>query len=144
MAFNNWPYTDFHDLNLSWLLEIVRVLDTRVQVIERIINNGGGGGSAVTSVNGMTGAVVLDASDVGALPDTALVGYATQNWVRNQGYQTANDVNSAISSATNNLQTKTITDTGGYYTSDTVEGALQEIGGEIAGINTLIGSGVII
>lgn len=41
------------------------------------------------------------------------------------------------------LQTKTITDTGGYYTTDTVEGALQEIGAEIAGVNTLIGTGVI-
>lgn len=40
-------------------------------------------------------------------------------------------------------QTKAITDTGGYYTTDTVEGALQEIGAELAGINTLIGSGVI-
>ena len=42
------------------------------------------------------------------------------------------------------LQTKAITDTGGYYTTDTVDGALQEIGAELAGINTLIGSGVII
>ena len=41
------------------------------------------------------------------------------------------------------LQTKAITDTGGYYTTDTVEGALQEIGAEIAGVNTLIGTGVI-
>ena len=40
-------------------------------------------------------------------------------------------------------QTKSITDTGGYYTTDTVEGALQEIGAEIAGVNTLIGTGVI-
>ena len=32
-------------------------------------SNGGGGG-AVSSVNGQTGAVVLDAADVGALPDT--------------------------------------------------------------------------
>lgn len=40
-------------------------------------------------------------------------------------------------------QTKAITDTGGYYTTDTVEGALQEIGAELAGVNTLIGSGVI-
>ncbi len=40
-------------------------------------------------------------------------------------------------------QPKSITDTGGYYTTDTVEGALQEIGAELAGINTLIGSGVI-
>ena len=41
------------------------------------------------------------------------------------------------------IQTKSITDAGGYYTTDTVEGALQEIGAELAGINTLIGSGVI-
>ena len=40
-------------------------------------------------------------------------------------------------------QTEAITDAGGYYTTDTVEGALQEIGAELAGINTLIGSGVI-
>jgi hypothetical protein len=42
-----------------------------------------------------------------------------------------------------NYQTKAITDTGGYYSTDTVEGALQEIGAELAGVNTLIGSGVI-
>lgn len=41
------------------------------------------------------------------------------------------------------LQTKAITDTGGYYTTDTVDGALQEIGAELAGVNTLLGSGVI-
>ena len=35
-----------------------------------------------------------------------------------------------------------ITDSGGYFTSDTVEGALQEIGAELAGINTLLGSGI--
>lgn len=42
-----------------------------------------------------------------------------------------------------NYQTKAITDTGGYYSTDTVDGALQEIGAELSGINTLIGSGVI-
>ena len=35
-----------------------------------------------------------------------------------------------------------ITDSGGYFTSDTVEGALQEIGAELAGVNTLLGSGI--
>ena len=40
------------------------------------------------------------------------------------------------------LQSKSITDRGGYFTSDTVEGALQEIGAELAGINTLLGSGI--
>lgn len=40
------------------------------------------------------------------------------------------------------LQPKTITDSGSHFTSDTVEGALQEIGAELAGINTLLGSGI--
>ena len=40
------------------------------------------------------------------------------------------------------LQSKSITDSGGYFTTDTVEGALQEIGAELAGINTLLGSGI--
>ena len=35
-----------------------------------------------------------------------------------------------------------ITDSGGYFTSDTVDGALQEIGAELAGVNTLLGSGI--
>ncbi len=38
--------------------------------VDFIVRQGGGGGGAVSSVNGKTGAVVLDASDVGALPDT--------------------------------------------------------------------------
>lgn len=40
-------------------------------------------------------------------------------------------------------QAQAIADTGDYYTDDTVEGALQEIGAELSGINTLLGSGVI-
>lgn len=34
--------------------------------LDEIARNGGGGGGAVSSVNGKTGAVVLDATDVGA------------------------------------------------------------------------------
>lgn len=63
----------------------------------------GGGSSAVTSVNGQTGAVVLDASDVGALSDSTVIPtvptnvsafyndaeYATETWVTNQGYAEA-------------------------------------------------------
>ena len=113
-------------------------------------DEGGGGGGAVSSVNGKTGAVMLTAADVGALPDdtpipaavteqtvsgwgftkntgtyskpsggipktdldsavqtslekadTALqsvpTGYATETWVTNKGYQTAAQVQTAIS-----------------------------------------------
>lgn len=52
-------------------------------------------------------------------------------------------VNKADKSELLPLQTKAITDTGGYFTTDTVDGALQEIGAELAGVNTLLGSGVI-
>ena len=63
-----------------------------------------GGGGAVDSVNGKTGVVVLDASDVGALPDSTVIpaavteqtvagwGYATETWVNNKGYMTLNDL----------------------------------------------------
>jgi len=56
----------------------------------------GGGGGAVQSVNGKTGAVVLTASDVGALPfDTpipSLTGYATEAWTNQQLTAKANTV----------------------------------------------------
>lgn len=55
---------------------------------------------------------------------------------------TLRDDNTWVISETS-LQTSSITDTGDYFTSDTVEGALQEIGAELAGINTLLGSGEI-
>ena len=73
----------------------------------------GSGGGAVDSVNGQTGTVILDAEDVGALPDdtviptdtadltnsagfitsSALTGYATQTWVGQQGYLTSTALN---------------------------------------------------
>ena len=172
----------------------------------------GGGGGAVDSVNGKTGVVVLDAEDVGALPDDTAIPDETTvagwGFTKNTGtyskpssgipksdlasgvqdsldladtaIQTETDptvpswakaaqkpsysyseisgtptIPTKTSDLTNDsgfltshqdisgLQTKAITDTGGYFTTDTVEGALQEIGAEIAGVNTLIGTGVI-
>lgn len=37
------------------------------------------------------------------------------------------------------FQTKVITDAGGYFSSNTVEGVLQELGAELSGLNTLLG-----
>lgn len=70
---------------------------------------------------------------------TAAVPTKVSDLRNDRGFQTASQVQTAIAP----LQTKAITDTGGYYSTDTVEGALQEIGSELAGVNTLIGSGVI-
>ena len=145
------------------------------------------GGGSVDSVNGQTGVVVLDADDVGALPDSTVIPSKTSDLTNDSGYLTSavttfngqsgavtysapvTSVNGQtgavtlsiptvptnVSAFTNDAgyltqhqsltayQTKAITDTGGYFTTDTVEAALQEIGAEIAGINTLIGTGVI-
>lgn len=68
----------------------------------------------------------IPASDLAAGVIPSLSGYATEQWVQNQGYLTQHQSLSAY-------QPKAITDTGGYYTTDTVEGALQEIGAELAG-----------
>ena len=70
---------------------------------------------------------------------SAAVPTKTSELTNDSGYQTAAQVQTGIAP----LQTKAITDTGGYYTTDTVDGALQEIGAELAGVNTLLGSGVI-
>ena len=49
---------------------------------------GTGTGGAVLSVNGQTGAVVLDAADVGALPDTTVIPTKTSDLTNDSGYMT--------------------------------------------------------
>lgn len=77
-----YPYPNMQQLNLDWILG-------RLKAIMKFLPSGGAVGqilrrtstgaewsdetavsAAVTSVNGQTGDVVLDADDVGALPDT--------------------------------------------------------------------------
>lgn len=48
-----------------------------------------GGGGAVDSVNGQTGTVVLDAEDVGALPDTTTIPTKTSDLTNNSGFITS-------------------------------------------------------
>lgn len=54
---------------------------------------------------------------------------------------TANSSTKTLSSQKikSDFQTKSITDTGNYFSTDTVEGALQEIGAELSGLATLLG-----
>ena len=62
-------------------------------------------GTEVHSVNGKTGHVILTAEDVGALPsDTpipSLDGYATEEWVQEQGYATERDIPANVSAFNN-------------------------------------------
>lgn len=66
-----------------------------------VINTGSG---AVNSVNGKTGDVVLDASDVGALPDSTAIPTKNSELINDSNYQTNTQVNSAIAThnSTNN------------------------------------------
>ena len=77
---NNFPYTDLHDINLNKFLKAIKNLlgghggeflrkKSNIPFDYEWSNVGGPSGS-VTSVNGQTGDVVLDAADVGALPDS--------------------------------------------------------------------------
>ena len=49
----------------------------------------GGAGGAVSSVNGQTGVVVLDAQDVGALPDSTTIPTKTSDLTNDSGFITA-------------------------------------------------------
>jgi len=53
---------------------------------------GGGGGGAVDSVNGKTGTVVLDASDVGALPASTPIPTKTSDLTNDSGFITSSDI----------------------------------------------------
>lgn len=70
--FNWFPYTNFHNLNLDWILKKLKDIPTKVSQLE---NDAGYVTSAsagiITSVNGQTGDVVLNASDVGAADASA-------------------------------------------------------------------------
>ena len=93
------------------------------------VRNGSKGSTGATGARGATGAAGED-------------GYTP---VRGTDYWTADDIatiQSYVDEKATALQSKSITDSGGHFTSDTVEGALQEIGTELAGINTLLGSGI--
>lgn len=78
-AFPKLPYSTMQQLNLDWILDRIRRFlpdtGTKGQVLTRTKDGAAwvdpeAASGAVSSVNGKTGAVVLTASDVGALPST--------------------------------------------------------------------------
>lgn len=64
--------------------------------------------SAVDSVNGQTGAVVLDAEDVGALPDNTPIPSKTSDLTNDSGFATTSDVSTALADYTKTADLTTL------------------------------------
>ena len=109
------------------------------------IEDGGTNIITVTKTDGTSSAFTVRNGSKGSTGATGATGAAGYTPVRGTDYWTADDIatiQSYIDEKAAALQSKSITDSGGHFTTDTVEGALQEIGAELAGINTLLGSGI--
>ena len=116
-------------------------------VVQTVISNSDGGTNVitVTKTDGTTSTFTVKNGSKGSTGATGAAGEDGYTPVRGTDYWTADDIaaiQSYIDEKAAALQSKSITDSGGHFTSDTVEGALQEIGAELAGINTLLGSGI--
>lgn len=96
----HFPYSSMQEINLDWILTKVKNIlrfvpdDGAVGQILRRTAHGAEwsdeqSGGAVSSVNGQTGAVVLDAGDVGALPDTTVIPTDTSDLTNGAGFVTA-------------------------------------------------------
>lgn len=87
--------------------------EKRVPVTRENVKYQDGGGGAVNSVNGKTGDVVLNAEDVGALPDTTVIPTSTSQLTNDSNFQTGQQVATAVAgeatlreTADNNLQSQ--------------------------------------
>ena len=119
-----------------------------IQSVEQTATSTEDGGAniiTVTKTDGTSSTFTVKNGSKGSTGATGAAGEDGYTPVRGTDYWTADDI-AAIQSYINEkaaaLQSKSITDSGGHFTTDTVEGALQEIGAELAGINTLLGSGI--
>ena len=119
-----------------------------IQSVEQTATSTEDGGAniiTVTKTDGTSSTFTVRNGYKGSTGATGAAGEDGYTPVRGTDYWTADDIatiQSYIDEKATVFQTKSITDSGGHFTSDTVEGALQEIGTELAGINTLLGSGI--
>lgn len=119
-----------------------------IQSVEQTATSTEDGGAniiTVTKTDGTSSTFTVRNGSKGSTGATGAAGEDGYTPVRGTDYWTADDI-AAIQNYINEkatvFQSKSITDSGGHFTSDTVEGALQEIGAELAGLNTLLGSGI--
>ena len=122
-----------------------------IQSVEQTTASTEDGGTnviTVTKTDGTSFTFTVKNGTKGSAGSTGAAGAAGKDGytpVRGTDYWTADDIatiQSYIDEKATVFQTKSITDSGGHFTTDTVEGALQEIGAELAGVNTLLGSGI--
>lgn len=119
-----------------------------IQSVEQTVTSTEDGGTniiTVTKTDGTSSTFTVRNGSKGSTGATGQAGRDGSTPVRGTDYWTEADIatiQSYINEKTAALQSKSITDSGGHFTTDTVEGALQEIGAELAGINTLLGSGI--
>ena len=116
-------------------------------VVQTVISNSDGGTNVitVTKTDGTSSTFTVKNGSKGSAGAPGAAGEDGYTPVRGTDYWTADDIaaiQSYVDEKATVLQSKSITDSGGHFTTDTVEGALQEIGAELAGINTLLGSGI--
>ena len=99
----------------------------------------------MTKTDGTSSTFTVKNGSKGSTGATGAAGEDGYTPVRGTDYWTADDIatiQSYIDEKATVFQSKSITDSGGHFHTDTVEGALQEIGAELAGLNTLLGSGI--
>lgn len=119
-----------------------------IQSVEQTATSTEDGGAniiTVTKTDGTSSMFTVRNGSKGSTGATGAAGKDGYTPVKGTDYWTADDIaaiQSYIDEKAAALQSKSITDSGGHFTTDTVEGALQEIGAELAGINTLLGSGI--
>ena len=119
-----------------------------IQSVEQTVTSTEDGGTnviTVTKTDGTSSMFTVRNGSKGSTGATSAAGKDGYTPVKGTDYWTSDDIatiQSYVDEKAAALQSKSITDSGGHFTTDTVEGALQEIGAELAGINTLLGSGI--
>ena len=137
MAVNKIPESGLPIRNVSDT-DYVRIVgaDGKSYRVPKTDFNGGGGGGTVdpslspTSTNAVQNKAIYAAMQ-GKADSSSLAAVATSG-----------DYNDLTGKPTipsiSGLQTQTITDAGGYFSTDTVEAALQQLGSELDGVATLL------
>lgn len=73
---NLFPYTNFHDINLDWIIKNIKSLITRVTNLE---SSGGGGGSGTTDYNDLSNKPSINGNELSGNKTTSQLGITIPN-----------------------------------------------------------------